>query len=59
MADLVGLIPVLVVAYLVVLGAVALAMGWRLFSRRKPIRKRRGVVVPQVGVIERNGEGAR
>lgn len=60
MADLVELIPVVAAAYGAVLGAVALAIGWRVFSHQRPVKKQRGVVTPPpVGVIERNGEDAR
>ncbi len=58
-SDLVGLVLVLVVAFGVVLGALALVMGWELFSDRIPRKRRRGVVVPRVGVIVRDDEGAR
>lgn len=54
-ADLVGLVPVLAAAFGVVLGVVVLVTGWQLFSNRRS----RGVVVPRVGVIEWDDEGAR
>lgn len=58
-ADLVGVVPVLAAAFCVVLGAVVLVTGWELFSQRVPRRRRRGGVVPLVGAIVRDGEGAR
>ncbi len=56
-ADLVSLIPVLAAAYGAVLGVIALVTAWQLFSDRRPRRRRRGVVVPPVGAIERDDEG--
>jgi hypothetical protein len=50
-----SLILVLAGAYGVVMGGVALVAGWRLFSDSKPLRYRRGVVVPPVGVTGRDG----
>lgn len=38
--DLVGLIPILAAAYGVLMGAVALGIGWQLFSGRTPPRAR-------------------
>ncbi|MGH3905093.1 MAG: hypothetical protein ACRDTE_13005 [Pseudonocardiaceae bacterium] len=58
-ADLVGLIPVLAAVYGVVIGVVALVTGWQVLRGRQPRRKRRGAVVPPVGVIGRDNEGAR
>ncbi|MCA1671645.1 MAG: hypothetical protein LC799_05400 [Actinobacteria bacterium] len=58
MADFFALVPVLAVAFGVVQGTVLLVTGWQLFSDRIPPRWRRGVVVPQVGVIVRDGEDA-
>ncbi len=58
-ADLVGLVPVLVAAFGVVMGVVVLVTGWQWFSDRRPARRRRGVVVPLVGVIVRGGGGVR
>lgn len=58
-ADLKGLIPVLAVAYGVVLGAVVLVTGWRLFRDREPRGRRRGVMVPPVGVIAWDDGAAR
>lgn len=58
-ADLVELVPVLVAAFCVVLGAIALVTGRQSFSARTPCRRWRDVVVPPVGAIERDGEGAR
>ncbi|MGH4013892.1 MAG: hypothetical protein ACRDSL_08170 [Pseudonocardiaceae bacterium] len=60
--DLLGLIPALAVAYGVILGAAALGTGWQLFRERRPVRFRRGAVVPPVGaagVIDRSDEGTR
>lgn len=56
--DLLGLVPVLAAAFGVVLGAVALVTGWRMFSDRS-LGRRRGVVVPLVGVIVWVGGGVR
>jgi hypothetical protein len=58
-AELLSLIPVLAVAYGVIMGAVTLVTGWRLFSGRRPRRYRRGAVVPPVGGTEQDTEGAR
>lgn len=41
-AGLVGLIPALIAAYGIVLGAVALVTGWERFRDRTPFRYRRG-----------------
>jgi hypothetical protein len=49
------LILVLAGAHGVVMGAVALVTGWRLFSDSKPPRYRRGVVVPPADVTGRDG----
>lgn len=48
----------LVLAYGVVLGVVVLSTGWQLLRTRRPAQSRREVVVPPVGVIERDTEGA-
>lgn len=45
-AGLVGLIPALIAAYGIVLGAVALVTGWEWFRDRTPFRYRRGGQVP-------------
>lgn len=58
-ADLMALIPVLATAFAFVLGAVALVTGWQSFNERMPRRRRRGVVVPRVGVIARDSGGVR
>lgn len=55
----VGVISMLGVAYGVVLGVVVLVTGWELLSQRVPGRRRRGGVLPLVGAIARDGEGAR
>jgi hypothetical protein len=58
-SDLVSLIPELIAAYGVVLGAVVLMTGWQAFNDRPPRRKRRGAVVPPEGTIELVPGGAR
>jgi len=50
-----SLIPVLAVAYGVVMGAAALVMGWGLFRNRPLARYQHGKQVPPVGAI---GQGA-
>ncbi len=54
---LVGLVVALLVAYGVVMGAVVLVTGWHLFRNTRPLRFRRGVVVPPVGVTGHHGDG--
>lgn len=56
LVDLVSLIPLLVAAYGVVLGGVALSLGWQLLSDRVPGRFRRGARVPREGGIGPNPE---
>ena len=55
LADFGDLIPVLALAYGVVLGVVALVEGWHLLKDRRP-RRTRGVAVPPAGVTAPDGD---
>lgn len=57
--DLVGLVPVLAGAYGVVMGVVAMSLGWELFRDRAPGWFRRSVQVPPEGATGHDpGRGA-
>ena len=55
----VGLIPSLIIAYVVVLGGAAVLEGWQLLRSRQSPRYRRGAVVPPVAAIEQDAGGGR
>ncbi|MGH3797154.1 MAG: hypothetical protein ACRDSP_19960 [Pseudonocardiaceae bacterium] len=52
-----NLVPVLAVAYAVVMAGAVLGAGWRLLTDRKPSRSRRGAVVPSGGGTGQGSEG--
>ncbi|MGH3908519.1 MAG: hypothetical protein ACRDTE_30685 [Pseudonocardiaceae bacterium] len=56
-ADLVDLIQVLAAAYGLVLGVIAMVTGWQVFNDRRPRKRRRRLVVPPGGAIERHDVG--
>jgi len=51
-ADFLSLVPVLAVAYGVILCVVVLSTGWRMLNDRMPRRFRRRAVVPPAGTTE-------